>query len=149
MPRRDQAAVSSSAPRDYEDIGEVSRDVHVVEGETVTVDFQFAKGFELVVRTLTEDGEPVAGARITEERMAGLSSHGRTDEKGEYIYRGLRPGQRLFLEARHVERGLRGAADVEAQPGKAVEIRMERYEQVEVSGRVVDQNGEPIPGVNI
>ena len=38
---------------------------------------------------------------------------------------------------------------MEFHPGVPVEIRMERYEQVEVSGRVVDQNGEPIPGVSI
>ena len=141
-----QGAVSSSAPRDYEDIGVVSRSVEVVENEIFSVDFQFSKGIEVVVRTLTEDGEPVAGAQVAEEWVVGLPSHRITDEKGEYIYRGLRAGQRLFLEARHAERRLRGGADVEAQPGKAVEIWMESYELVEVFGRVVDQNGEPIPG---
>ena len=144
-----RARVSSSAPRDYEDIGVVSRSVEVVESETVTVDFQFSKGIEVVVRLLTESGEPVAGAQITDEPVAGLPSYRRTDEKGEYIFRGLRAGQRLFLEAQHVEQRLRGAVDVEAQPGKAVEIRMERYRQVEVSGRVVNINGEPMPGVSI
>ncbi len=144
-----RARVSSSAPHDYEDIGVVSRNVEVVESETVTVDFQFSKGIEVVVRLLTESGEPVAGAQITEAPVAGLPSHRRTDEKGEYIFRGLRAGQRLFLEAQHTEQRLRGAVDVEAQPGKAVEIRMERYRQVEVSGRVVNNYGEPMPGVSI
>ena len=135
--------------RNYEDIGEVSRSVDVVEGETVTVDFQFAKGIELVVRTLTKAGKPVAGARVTEEWTVAMPEGGKSNEQGEYTLRGHQAGQLLLLKAEHVERQLHGAAEVEVQPDKTVEIRMERYEQVEVSGRVVDQNGEPIPGVSI
>lgn len=144
-----QALVFTRAPRDYEDIGEVSRVVHVVEGETATVDFQFAKGIELVIRMLTKAGKPVAGARVTEEWTRVVPEGGKSNEHGEYTLGGLWPGQPLFLRAEHIERGLRGTAEVEFQPGVQVEIRMERYEQVEVSGRVVDQNGEPIPGVSI
>ena len=144
-----RALVFASAPRDYEDIGEVSRSADVIEGETVTVDFQFSTGIELVIRTLTVAGEPVADAWITDQwgmdKLHGMKS----DEKGEYIVRGLRAGQLLLLKAEHVERGLRGMAEAEVQPRRAVEIRMERYEQIEVSGRVVDQNGKPIPGVII
>ena len=144
-----RALVSASAPRDYEDIGEVSRSVDVVEGETVTIDFQFSKGIELVIRTLTVAGEPVADVWITDQwgmdKLRGVKS----DEKGEYIVYGLRAGQLLLLKAEHVERGLHGIVEVEVQSGKPVEIRMEAYEQVKVSGRVVDQNGEPIPGVSI
>ncbi len=144
-----RALVFASAPRDYEDIGEVSRSADVIEGETVTVDFQFSTGIELVIRTLTVAGEPVADAWITDQwgmdKLHGMKS----DEKGEYIVRGLRAGQLLLLKAEHVERGLHGMAEAEVQPGRAVEIRMERYEQIEVSGRVVDQNGKPIPGVII
>lgn len=144
-----QALVFTRAPRDYEDIGEVSRAVHVVEGETVTLDFQFAKGIELVIRMLTKAGKPVAGARVTEEWTRVVPEGGKSNERGEYTLGGLWPGQPLFLRAEHIERGLRGTAEVEFQPGVQVEIRMEQYDQVEVSGRVVDQNGEPIPGVSI
>ncbi len=144
-----RALVFARAPRDYEDIGEVSSSVDVVEGETVTVDFQFAKGIELVIRTLTKTGKPVAGARVTEEWTVAMPEGGKSNEQGEYTLRGHQTGQLLLLKAEHVERQLHGAAEVEVQPGKTVEIRMERYEQVEVSGRVVDQNGEPIPGVSI
>ena len=144
-----RALVSASAPRDYEDIGEVSRSVDVVEGETVTIDFQFSKGIELVIRTLTVAGEPVADVWITDQwgmdKLRGVKS----DEKGEYIVYGLRAGQLLLLKAEHVERGLHGIVEVEVQSGKPVEIRMEAYEQVKVSGRVVDIKREPVPGVTI
>ena len=141
-----RALVFTRAPRDYEDIGEVSRSVHVVAGETVTVDFQFAKGIELVIRMLTKAGKPVAGARVTEEWTRVVPEGGKSNEQGEYTLGGFWAGQPLFLRAEHIERGLRGTAEVEFQPGKTVEIRMERYEQVEVSGRVVNKNGEPNAG---
>lgn len=144
-----RALVFTRATRDYEDVGEVSRSVHVVEGETVTVDFQFAKGIELVIRTLTKAGKPVAGAWVTEEWTVVMAERGKSNERGEYTLLGYRPGQLLYLKAEHVERRLHGTAEVEFQPGRTVEIRMERYEQVEVSGRVVNKDGEPIPGVTI
>ncbi len=144
-----QAIIFTRAPRNYEDIGEVSRSVNVLEGETVTVDFQFAKGIELVVRTLTKAGKPVAGAWVTEEWTVVMAERGKSNERGEYTLRGYRPGQLLYLKAEHVERQLHGTAEVEFQPDRTVEIRMERYEQVEVSGRVVNKDGEPIPGVTI
>ena len=144
-----RALVFTRAPRNYEDIGEGSSSVDVVEGETVTVDFQFAKGIELVIRTLTKAGKPVAGAWVTEEWTVRMPEGGKSNEQGEFTLRGHQAGQLLLLKAEQVERQLHGAAEVEVQPDKTVEIRMERYEQVEVSGRVVDQNGEPIPGVSI
>lgn len=144
-----QALVFTRATRNYEDVGEVSSSVHVVEGETVTVDFQFTKGIELVIRTLTKAGKPVAGAWVTEGWTRVMPEGGKSNEQGEYTLGGLRAGQPLFLRAEHIERQLRGTAEVEFQPSKSVEIRMERYEQVEVSGRVINQNGEPIQGVSI
>ena len=40
-------------------------------------------------------------------------------------------------------------AEVEVQPGASVEIQMEEYHQVKVSGRVVNRTGEPIQLANI
>ena len=144
-----RALVFTRAPRNYEDVGEVSRSVHVVEGETVTVDFQFAKGIELVIRTLTKAGKPIAGAWVTEGWARVMAEGGKSNELGEYTLHGHQAGQLLLLKAEHVERQLHGTAEMEVQPGKTVEIRMERYEQVEVSGRVVNKDGEPISGVTI
>ena len=105
----------SSGQTERLDIGQVRR--YVVEGDTVVVDFQFSRGLKLVGRVLTEDGEPVAGARITDVRD-WHKEYGRSDESGEFTVGGLRPGQKLGLKAEHSGLGLRGTAEVEVQPGR-------------------------------
>ena len=140
--------VSTNAPQDYHDVGQVKRYVNVVEGETVVVDFQFSKGLELSGRVLTKAGEPVAGAIIAKGRNI-LSACDTSDEQGEFTVRGLRIGQKLALKAEHSMLELRGTAEVEVQPDASVEIRMEHYERVKVSGRVVNDMGEPVQLANI
>ena len=143
-----RARVSTGTPEGYQDIGPVRRYVDVVEAETVAVDFQFSKGVELIGRILTEVGKPVAGARITDVQ-AWYKEYGKSDESGVFTVGGLRGGQKLALKAEHGELGLRGTVEVEVQPDASVEIRMEQYERVKVSGRVVSGEGEPMPSVNI
>ena len=143
--------VSISAPPGYLDIGHIQKHVDVVEAETVAVDFQFSKGIDLIVRVLMVTGEPVSGARISDisDKREWDKEYGKSSEKGEFAVRGLLPRQKLTLKAEHSGLGLRGTAEVEVQPGASVEIRMERYERVVVSGRVVNRLGEPITTVNI
>ena len=143
-----RARVYTSAPEGYLGRWSVDRYVDVVETETITVDFQFVKGIELVGRILNETGELVAGAKITDVRDRN-TEYGRSDELGTFTVGGLRMGQRLGLKAEHSELGLRGSTEVDVQPGVPIEIRMEQYERVRVSGRVVDRTGEAIPSVNI
>ena len=143
-----RARVYTSTPEGYLGRWSVDRYVDVVETETITVDFQFAKGIKLVGRILNETGEPVAGAKITDVRALD-TEYGRSDKLGAFTIGGLRVGQRLGLKAEHSELGLRGSTEVNVQPGVPIEIRLEQYERIRVSGRVVDRVGEPIPSVNI
>ena len=143
-----RAKVYTRAPEGYLGRWSIDRYVDVVETETATVDFQFAKGIELVGRILTDTGESVTGAKITDVRDRH-KEYGRSDKLGAFTVRGLRVGQRLSLKAEHSELGLRGSTEVDVQPGVPIEIRMEQYERIRVSGRVVDRAGEPIPSVNI
>ena len=143
-----RAMVYTSAPEDYQDIGQIKKYVDVVEGETVSVDFQFSKGIELMGRILMETGEPVVGARIT-DIQEWHKEYGISDKLGMFTVGGLRTGQSLSLKAEHSRLRLRGKAEVEVQPGASVEIQMEQYEQVKVSGRVINRAGEPMPSVNI
>ena len=140
--------VYTSAPEDYQDVGQVKKYVDVVEGETVAVDFQFSKGIELIGRILTETGEPVAGARVTDV-WDWYREYSSSDELGTFTIGGLRSGQKLSLRAEHSGLKLRGKAEVEVQPGASVEIQMEQYERVKVSGRVVNREGKPMSAVNI
>ncbi len=133
---------------DYQAIEQAKKYVEVVEGETIVVDFQLSKGIELMGQILTKAGEPVAGARITSARY-WHTEYGRSDESGVFTISGLQSGQSLSLKAEHSGLRLRGRAEVEVQQGASVEIRMEQYERVKVSGRVVSREGEPMSSVSI
>ena len=146
-----KALVYASAPQGYLEVGRIRRNVDVFEGKSVTVDFQFSRGVELAGRVLTEAGEPVPGAWITDisHKAVGYMEYGRSDELGEFAVPGLRVAQKLRLKAEQTELGLRGTAEVEVQPNGSVEIRMQSYERTRISGGVVNRRGEPIPSVNI
>ena len=145
------ALVYTGAQHDYQDTGQIRKYVDVVEGETATVDFQFTKGVGLNGRVLTEAGEPVSGARVTDiaGKYAYFLEHGLSDENGEFTVRGLRMGQKLILKAEHSDLRLRGTEEVETEQGVSVEIRMKPYELVNVSGRVFNSKGEPMSSVKI
>ena len=146
-----KALVYASAPQGYLDVGRTKSYVDVVEGKSVTVDFQFSKGIELAGRVLTEAGEPVPGAWITDisHKAVGYMEYGRSDELGEFAVPGLRVGQKLRLKAEQTDLGLRGTTQVEVQPNGSAEIRLQSYERTRISGRVVNRRGEPMPSVNI
>ena len=129
-------------------IGQIQRRVHVVEGEIVVVDFQFSRGIKLVGRLFTKAGEPVAGASIANARD-WHTEYGRSDESGGFTIGGLRPGQRLGLKAEHGGLGLRGTIEIVVRPWLPVEIQMKPYEQVKVSGRVIDPEGKPMRLVDV
>ena len=137
-----------SSPQGYQDVENANKHVNVVKGETLVVDFQFSKGTPSIFRTLTETGDPVTGARITDS-FGGRRDYGISNEHGELTIHGLRLGQRLVLTAEHSELKLHGSAEVEFQPGESIEIRMKPFTLVKVSGRVVNSNGEPIPSARI
>ncbi len=151
-----QALVHTNPPVGYQgfggtealNIGQIQRRVDVVEGEIVVVDFQFSRGVKLVGRVFTEDGEPVAGARITDVRD-WYNEYGRSDESGGFTIGGLRPGQRLGLKAENGGLGLRGTIEIVVRPWLPVEIRMKPYERVKVSGRVIDREGKPMRLVDV
>ena len=144
-----RALVYTSAPTGYMDVRPM-KNVDVVEAETVVVDFQFLKGMELVGSVLTDAGEPVAGAQITNAaRFQRHKEYGKSNEQGEFTVSGLRAGQKIAVKAEHRGLQLRGRAKVEVQPGGTIEIQMQPYELVKVYGRVINDQGEPIPSANI
>ena len=151
-----RALVHTSSPGGYQDIGQIEvsnigqiqRRVDVIEGETVIVDFQFSRGLKLVGRVLTENGEPVGGARISNTRHR-YEVYSISDASGRFTVAGLRSGQRLGFKAEHSGLGLHGMVEIEVEPGVPIEIRMKPYGRVKVSGRVVDRAGNPMPSMDI
>ena len=142
-----RALVYTAAPQGYVDIGQIRRYVDVVEGKTVAVDFQFSKGVELAGRTLTEAGEPVPGALVSDRE--GFSTYGKSNDLGEITIGGQRLGEKLRLKAEHDSLRLRGMTEVEVEPNGVAEIRLQSYERTKISGRVVNRDGNPISSVNI
>ena len=151
-----RALVHTNPPGGYQgigqiersNIGEIQRRVDVVEGETVVVNFQFSRGLKLVGRVLTETGEPVADARVSNTRHR-REVYNISDTSGRFTIAGLRSGQTLGLEAEHSGLGLRGMAEIEVEPEVPIEIRMKPYGRVKVSGRVIDPEGKPMPSMDI
>ena len=140
--------IVGSSPPGYQDDDYIDENVDVVEGETIVADFQFSKGTPSIFRTLTETGDPVRGARITDS-FGGRRDYGKSNEHGELTVHGLRLGQRLALTAEQSDLKLHGFAEVEFQSGTSIEIRMKPFKLVKVSGRVVNPDGEPIPSARI
>ena len=110
--------------------------------------FSFQKGLSWLVGFWDENGEPVAGARITNVRER-LKDYGRSDELGRFTVGGLRVGQELGLKAVHSALGLRETVEIEVQPDMPIEIRMKRYQRIKVSGRVIDREGKQMPLTNV
>jgi len=143
--------VFTSAPAGYEHMGQVNKEVNVIAGQAISdVDFRFEKSDSLSAlgSALTFDGEPVAGAVIT-NRQERHKRYATSDKDGNFIMTGLRMGQKLSVKAEQAELQLRGYANLDVQPGAEVEILMEKYELTSVSGRVANKQGEPIPSAKI
>ena len=125
----------------------IDKYVDVIEGQTVVTGFQFSRGEELEVRVLTEAGEPVAGAFISYVKHFGQI--GRTDKQGRFTIGGLKLGQELTVTAVHTRLGLRGTKSSKVSQAGSVEIWMQQHGWVQVSGQVVNDEGEPIPSADI
>lgn len=107
----------------------------------------------IVEGRVLSSGRPVAGARIEVAEAAVLGTsrmliRAGTSSDGDGYYRldGVAPGPRTFKAQRE---GFSAAVrDLEVRPGEnALDFAME--EGVEVSGRVVDDGGVPVPAARV
>jgi len=127
--------------------------VEVKPGQDLTgVDVVLRPGASVEGRVLAPDGTPVREAHVavTQASQSDFSAFSSlsatTDGDGRYQIDGVAPGPQT-LEAR-AEGYRRAARDVEVAAGNStVDFRLERG--LEVSGRVVDEAGNPLPGVQI
>jgi hypothetical protein len=93
-------------------------------------------------------GAPAANALVTALPSSGRPSV-RTDVEGHYILRGLAPGQyRLVVAA--VPGFFANTRGVSVNPGQAltsIDFRLKALGQI--SGKVLNENGEPVAGVDV
>lgn len=127
--------------------------LEVKPGQDLTgLDVMLPPGAAVEGKVLSPEGRPIADAEVTlaeaSPNEAGSFSPlwATTDSEGQYRIEGVPPGQRTF-EAR-AEGYRRGVRDVEVTPGtRAVDFQLDRG--LEVSGRVVDDGGNPVPGADV
>ncbi len=128
--------------------------VHVPPGARIELPIELAqKGVTVSGRVVDNTGAPVAGARVgfgrdhARELHPGLSAATETDSNGRYAITGVLPGDYvLFLLAeRHADSKRRVAIGTDDVPG--VEFVIPKM--AVLSGRVVDQAGNPVPGASV
>ncbi|MFC1528549.1 M56 family metallopeptidase [Candidatus Latescibacterota bacterium] len=123
----------------------IKLDVDVNDRDIVTKNhFKFKKGITIHGRTITNDGQPVDGVEFKYGRAFEEKSVV-TDDNGLFVISGLKEGEQLKLQAIQSEKQLRGKIDVEVSPDAEVEILLEHYETAIISGRLVDNDDNPIP----
>lgn len=118
------------------------------EGQAPPLEITLEPGTFLEGTVRDSRGEPVPGARVY---IQGVETFGSemivpVDEQGRYEVIDLEPG-RFRLQAS--SRGGPGArAELEVRPGRnRLDLRLS--EGTEVSGRIVDSQGAPVPGASL
>ncbi len=128
------------------------KNLEIKAGQDLTgLELVLAPAAEVTGKVLSPEGRPVAEAQVTlveasEQPYPSFSSlRASTDADGQYRIDGLPPGKRT-LEAR-AEGYRRAVRDVELAAAAVVDFTLERG--LEASGRVVDDAGNPIAGVDL
>jgi uncharacterized GH25 family protein len=141
--------LSARAPRRQE--AELAN-LELKAGQDLTgLDLVLPPGAEVSGKVLSPEGRPVADAEVavvqaSENGFPAFSSlRATTDGDGGYRINGIPPG-RHTLEAR-AEGYRRAVRDVEVTAAAAVDFALERG--LEISGRVVDDAGSPVPGARL
>ena len=108
----------------------------------------------LLIRVVDETGGPVAGKKVLAvlpDSDVGIEVDAipETDEQGEVLVEGLPPGEvALWILDTPVESAVR----VDVAPGETREVELVLVgggPRLAVSGLVVDEDGEPLPGVSL
>lgn len=93
---------------------------------------------------VTREGKPVAGAEV--QANAGMRRHDTTtDAKGRYVLRGLSGGE-WTAYATSVRAGAFVEAKVTLAEREDKQLDLELSSAATISGRVVSETGEPVPG---
>ncbi|HMG54459.1 MAG TPA: sigma-70 family RNA polymerase sigma factor, partial [Kofleriaceae bacterium] len=131
----------------------VARPYDVIRPSSLAITLPVVDGVVLEVRPLatvrgrvTRRGVPVAGADVTSARPL---IRARTDATGGYVLEGLLPGSNLIHA---VSLDARAAAEdhtvtLGVRDDRTLDIELEHAG--EVTGRVVDQDGAPVPNVYV
>ena len=112
--------------------------------ESLSLDLTLERGRKLLGMVVGTEGKPLTGARVT-----GL--WGRTDEQtlesDSFTVSGLATGRRRELLFRHDGKNLGKTTVIEGNQTGPLRVQLEPCGSI--SGRIVDKNGKPVPGVAV
>lgn len=129
--------------------------LEVKPGQDLTgLEIVLAPGGVIEGRVLSPAGRPVPGAEVVVQEVSQSTSpfpsftrlRANADGEGRYVLDGVPPGPRTL--AATAEGYDRTARDLDVRPGDNV-LDFELDAGTEVSGRVVDDAGVPVPGVQL
>lgn len=157
----DDYRVEIIPPADLVAEGPTARDVDLSEGDQTAVDFTLTAPDE-VTGTIsgtvtTDDGDPVPGVTITGTGPEGFEQSTTTEDDGGYLLDELPPGDYEVVVTPPDGYEPAGPVDAEVtidEDGTAVtdvDFRLTRDDNpaYDVSGTVEDENGDPVPDVDV
>ncbi|MDB4958785.1 MAG: hypothetical protein JWO36_6354 [Myxococcales bacterium] len=103
-----------------------------------------------IVGHVVREKKPVPGAHVDirgpNDRELEAT---RTDATGRFEARGLRAGPWTLYASNEHEGSFGGPEHVQLNRGQTAEVTIDLAFSAAISGRVIDQNGEPVPGVAV
>ncbi len=94
-----------------------------------------------------ETGQPIAGAVLFLSGRNGTPQGStRTDEHGDYKFSGLPPGPHALIRSLYFGNDYR---NLQLEPGGSLTVNYRILQEGEISGRVYDENKDPIVGMPV
>lgn len=119
-------------------------------GQTVYQDVILKPGTDVYGRVTDPNGQPLAGVTVgnTTSRAMWNSTTAETDAQGQYRLENINLGE-LVLWAVHPDHALHVQRTMLAGDTDEVQIDVQLQAAVPLQGRIVDQAGDPVPGVQV
>jgi len=130
-------------------LGDASKTLLVVEGETTRVDFGGRPQGRILVRGLVHAGKPIAGARVNFFKMDGEDDHERrtvTDASGRYEIRLVGPGNYWLVVDADAAGQLNRNLEV---PDVADQVMDFDLGAGRIAGRVLGPDGKPVANATV
>jgi protocatechuate 3,4-dioxygenase beta subunit/peroxiredoxin len=112
--------------------------------------FELRPVFAVKGRLLLPDGSPAANCTISGVSASNPRLYAQTDGSGRFTLERVTPGEQVDLSASDPEHGARLATSFTVSEDKAeATFTMEKAATCLVTGRVVDDDGKPVPGMQV